>query len=109
LRENAERLAAEAGIEIDLIRRCNFRKQDRVKELLTRRGTDSTLQDNAFIGIFDWSQVPRMAGELGSQKLRHTARLRLQGLIRKSGRTYNHWCSASLISTATVGPGAMPA
>jgi hypothetical protein len=37
LRENAERLAAEAGIEIEFIRRRNFRKQNRVKELLTRR------------------------------------------------------------------------
>ena len=38
LRENPERLAAQACIEIELIRRRNFRKRDRVKELPTRRG-----------------------------------------------------------------------
>ncbi|MGO8720711.1 MAG: hypothetical protein ACLQMO_16075 [Acidobacteriaceae bacterium] len=38
LRENAERLAAEAGIEIEFIRKRNFRKEDRVKEILARRG-----------------------------------------------------------------------
>ncbi len=38
LRENAERLAAEAGIEIEFIRKRNVRKEDRVKEVLTRRG-----------------------------------------------------------------------
>jgi len=38
LRENAERLAAEAGLEIEFIRKRNFRKEDRVKEVLARRG-----------------------------------------------------------------------
>jgi hypothetical protein len=38
LRENAERLAAEAGLEIEFIRKRNFRKEDRVKEVLVRRG-----------------------------------------------------------------------
>ncbi len=38
LRENAERLAAEAGLEIEFIRKRNFRKEDRIKEVLTRRG-----------------------------------------------------------------------
>jgi hypothetical protein len=38
LRENAERLVAEAGIEIEFIRKRNVRKEDRVKEVLTRRG-----------------------------------------------------------------------
>jgi hypothetical protein len=32
-----------------------------------------------------------MAGELGIQKLRRTERLRLHGLIRKAGRTYNDY------------------
>jgi hypothetical protein len=90
LRENAERLASEAGIEIELIRRRDFRKQDRVKELLTRRGTDSTLQNNAFIGIFDWTRAQQMAGELDIHKLHCTERLRLHGPIRKSCRTYSH-------------------
>jgi len=38
LRENAERLAAEAGIEIEFVRKRNFRKEDRVKQVLARRG-----------------------------------------------------------------------
>jgi hypothetical protein len=38
LRENAERLGAEAGVEIEYIRKRNFRKEDRVKEILARRG-----------------------------------------------------------------------
>jgi hypothetical protein len=38
LRENAERLAGEAGVEIEFIRKRNFRKEDRVKEVLARRG-----------------------------------------------------------------------
>jgi hypothetical protein len=38
LRENAERLAAENGIEIEFLRKRNVRKEDRVKEMLTRRG-----------------------------------------------------------------------
>jgi len=43
LGENAERLAAEAGLEIEFLRQRNFRKQDRVKELLTRRGKHAGL------------------------------------------------------------------
>jgi hypothetical protein len=39
LRENAERLAAEAGIEIEFLRKRNVRKEDRVKEILARRGS----------------------------------------------------------------------
>jgi hypothetical protein len=38
IRENAEKVAAEAGIEIEFIRKRNFRKEDRVKELLEKRG-----------------------------------------------------------------------
>ncbi len=38
IRENAEKMAAEAGIEIEFIRKRNFRKEDRVKELLEMRG-----------------------------------------------------------------------
>jgi hypothetical protein len=37
-RENAERLAVEAGIEIEFIRKRNFRKEDRVKDALSRHG-----------------------------------------------------------------------
>jgi hypothetical protein len=38
LHENAERLAAEAGIEIEFICKRNVRKEDRVKEVLTQLG-----------------------------------------------------------------------
>jgi hypothetical protein len=43
IRENAEKLAAEAGIEIEFIRKRNFRKEDRVKEILARRGEHAGL------------------------------------------------------------------
>jgi hypothetical protein len=38
LRENAERLAAENGIEIEFLRKRNVRKEDRVKEVVAKRG-----------------------------------------------------------------------
>jgi hypothetical protein len=38
IRENAEKMAAEAGIEVEFIRKRNFRKEDRVKEILSSRG-----------------------------------------------------------------------
>jgi hypothetical protein len=38
IRENAERLAAEHGLEIEYIRKRNFRKEDRIKEVLAKRG-----------------------------------------------------------------------
>ena len=38
LRENAERLAAENGIEIEFLRKRNFRKEDRVQEIVAKRG-----------------------------------------------------------------------
>jgi hypothetical protein len=38
LRENAERVAAQHGLEIMFIRKKNFRKEDRVKEILAKRG-----------------------------------------------------------------------
>jgi hypothetical protein len=38
LRENAERVAAEAGIEIEFLRKRNVRKEDRVREALAGRG-----------------------------------------------------------------------
>jgi hypothetical protein len=38
LRDNAERLAAENGLEIEHIRKRNVRKEDRVKKLLKQRG-----------------------------------------------------------------------
>ena len=38
LRENAERLAAANGMEIEFLRKRNVRKEDRVKEILGKRG-----------------------------------------------------------------------
>jgi len=38
LRENAERLAGENGVEIEFLRKRNVRKEDRVKQILTKRG-----------------------------------------------------------------------
>ena len=38
LRENAERLAAENGMEIEFLRKRNVRKEDRVQEKLAQRG-----------------------------------------------------------------------
>lgn len=43
LRENAERLAAEVGMEIEFIRKRNFRKEDRLKEILAQRGQQAGL------------------------------------------------------------------
>jgi hypothetical protein len=38
IRENAEQTAAEAGIEIEFIRKRNTRKEDRVKDIPAKRG-----------------------------------------------------------------------
>lgn len=38
LRDNAEKLAAENGLKIDFIRKRNFRKEARIKEVLRQRG-----------------------------------------------------------------------
>src|ERR1700691_5789931 len=43
IRENTEKMAAEAGIEIEFVRKRNFRKEDRVKEILARRGEQGGL------------------------------------------------------------------
>jgi hypothetical protein len=43
IRDNAERLAAQAGIEIDYIRKANFRKEQRIQELLRQRGVQPGL------------------------------------------------------------------
>ena len=40
IRESAESLAAEGGIEIEFIRKRNFRKEDRVKDIIAKRGAD---------------------------------------------------------------------
>ena len=51
IRENAEKMAAEAGIEIEFIRKRNFRKEDRVEEILARRG-----EQTGVVCIFDSSE-----------------------------------------------------
>ena len=38
VKAHAERLAAEAGLEIHYIRKKDFRKQDRIREVLAERG-----------------------------------------------------------------------
>src|SRR6266571_4336613 len=43
IRENAEKLAAEAGIEIEFIRKRNFRKEHRVKQIIAERGDHAGL------------------------------------------------------------------
>jgi hypothetical protein len=43
IRENAEKMAVEAGIEIEFVRKRNFRKEDRVKEILASRGEQAGL------------------------------------------------------------------
>src|SRR5947208_2127275 len=39
IRKNAERLAEEAGVTIEYISRRNFRKEERIKNILAERGT----------------------------------------------------------------------
>jgi hypothetical protein len=43
IRENAEKMAVEAGIEIEFVRKRNFRKEDRAKEILASRGEQTGL------------------------------------------------------------------
>jgi hypothetical protein len=43
IRENAEKMDAEAGIEIEFVRKRNFRKEDRVIEILASRGEQAGL------------------------------------------------------------------
>lgn len=38
IRENAERLAAQHGLEIEFVRKATFRKEDRIKQVLADRG-----------------------------------------------------------------------
>lgn len=39
LRDNADRIARENGIEVEFIRKKNFRKEDRIRDILKNRGT----------------------------------------------------------------------
>jgi hypothetical protein len=43
IKSNAEALAAQHGLEIDYIRKKNFRKEERVQEILRKRGTQPGL------------------------------------------------------------------
>jgi hypothetical protein len=43
LRANAEKIAADNGMEIEFIRKKNFRKEDRIRDILAQRGTDAGL------------------------------------------------------------------
>ena len=44
IRENAERIAEENGLEIDFIRKKNFRKENRIKDIIKQRGTHPGLR-----------------------------------------------------------------
>jgi hypothetical protein len=50
IRKNAERLAEEAGVTIEYISRRNFRKEERIKNILAERGTQPGLV-HIFSGI----------------------------------------------------------
>jgi hypothetical protein len=52
IRENAEKMAAEAGIEIEFIRKRNFRNEDRVKEIVAKRG------EHPGLGCIFWAMEP---------------------------------------------------
>ena len=39
IRENAEKVATDNGLKIDFIRKKNFRKEDRIKDIIKQRGT----------------------------------------------------------------------
>ena len=43
IRENAERIAAQNGLEIDFIRKKNFRKEDRINDIIKQRGSHAGL------------------------------------------------------------------
>ena len=43
LRANAEKLAADSGLEIEFIRKKNFRKEDRINDIIKQRGTQPGL------------------------------------------------------------------
>jgi len=38
IRANAERLAEEHGVQIEFVRKANFRKEERIKQVLAERG-----------------------------------------------------------------------
>ena len=43
IRENAEALAAQNGLQVDYIRKKNFRKEERIQEILRKRGSEPGL------------------------------------------------------------------
>ena len=43
IKENAEALAAQHGLQVDYIRKKNFRKEERIQEILRQRGTQPGL------------------------------------------------------------------
>jgi len=66
IRENTEKMAAEAGIEIEFIRKRNFRKEDRVKAVLASRGEQGGW--SAFSPL--WSPVQRTSRGTTSRRAR---------------------------------------
>ena len=54
IRENAEQMAAKGGVEIEFIRKRNFRKEDRVKEIIAKRGEQAGWCGSSRL----WSRAP---------------------------------------------------
>jgi hypothetical protein len=66
IRENAEQMAAKGGVEIEFIRKRNFRKEDRVNEIIAkaRRAGGSGVHLLGDGALFD---VPAMAQQANRQ------------------------------------------
>ena len=43
IRDNAQKLASDHGIEIEHIRKKNFRKEDRIRKIIAKRGDEPGL------------------------------------------------------------------
>ena len=65
LRENAERLAAENGLEIEFLRKRNVRKEDRVKEILNKRYYTCVLQETVFLQFYGRRTLVPFTGVIG--------------------------------------------
>jgi len=81
IRSNTERLAAENGVEIEFIRKIkDFRKEDRIQEILKKRGGHSGL-----VHIFSAMEV------CNSYKPHHDAQTGKNSLINDSGKCLHYY------------------
>lgn len=90
IRNNAEAVAQAAGLEIDYIRKSNFRKEDKIKKVLAERGEhpglvfnghnwlarelakeniEVRMLDNAMAHTGDWARAQELADQLDPAKL----------------------------------------